>query len=148
MFPCTVSALTPSPAFLFRARSLAEALFASPSGPPPAERLDRATEAFAQVVMHGGVRARFLFTVALYAVGWLSPLLIGKVPSAWSLPLQDRVRAVGAMEATGLLAAPVMLCKAILCIVYYEEPGAAEEIGHVGVGFWEKPPAAGAGGEA
>ena len=130
-----MSTLVPSPAFLYRARSLAEALFSSPSGPPPAERLDRATEAFANVVMHGGFRARFLFTLALYAIGWLAPLLIGKLPSAWSLPVPDRVRAVAAMEESGLLAAPVMLCKAILCIVYYEEPGASEEIGHVGVGF-------------
>jgi hypothetical protein len=129
---------------LARARSLAEALFSTEAGPPPADRLDRATEAFGRQVYGGGLRTRLLFCVALHAIGWIAPLLILRMPTAWRLPWRVRVAAISRMEDSGFLAAPVMLCKAILCLVYYEEPGAAEEVGHVGVGFWEKPPAGGA----
>ena len=127
-----------------RIRSLAEALFATESGPPPADRVGRVAEVFGRQIDAGGLRTRVIFRLALFALGWVAPLLILRPPTLWRLPWRERVAALSLMEDSGFLAAPVMLCKAILCIVYYEEPGAAEEMGHVGVGFWEKPPAGGA----
>ena len=133
-----------SAANLARTRSLAEALFATDGGPPPAERVEKVAEAFGRQIDAGGLRTRLVFRLALFAIGWVAPLLILRAPTLWRLPWRERVAALSLMEDSGFLAAPVMLCKAILCIVYYEEPGAAEEMGHVGVGFWETPPAGGA----
>ena len=113
------------------ARALAEAYFSDENGPPPAARLDWLIEEIDDFVRHAGPRARLTFQGATKAVSALAPVAIGKLPPLRGLTLEDRVRAIEKFEATQLgLAA--LGAKAMLCIIYYEHPDAAREIGFDG----------------
>lgn len=116
---------------------MTEAVFTTPNGPPPASRLDYVVTEFDSVVQHSGFRTRYIFGLALLAIGLIAPLLIGKWPTLWRLSLEDRIRGLTKMEANPVLAAPVLALKAILCIVYYEDLAVAGEVGYRDIGFHE-----------
>lgn len=110
------------------ARVVAETLFSSEEGPPPAARLDWMEHDLGDFFGHVTLRARLLFRACVATVYWLSPLLIGRAPTLARLDLEDRVRALHRLERTPLALA-LLAAKAILAIVYFEHPDAAEEIG-------------------
>ncbi len=110
------------------ARCVAETLFAREDGPPPAARLDWMTRDLADFFGHVTLRARLLFRACVATVYWLAPLLIAKLPPLSRLSIDDRVEALERLERTPLSMA-LLGAKAILCIVYYEHPDAADEIG-------------------
>lgn len=113
---------------LRRARIVAEALFSTEEGPPPADRLDWMEEDLADFFGHLGLRGRLVFRVCLAAVYFLSPLMIGRLRTMAGLDLGERVSALLRFEETPL-SLTLLACKAILCIVYFEHPDAAAEIG-------------------
>ena len=110
------------------ARHLAEALFATEDGPPPAARLDWLERDLGDFFGHVSWRARLLFRACVFTVSVFAPLLVLRVPTLGRLAVEDRVRAVHALERTPL-SLPLLAAKAILCLVYFEHPDAAEEIG-------------------
>lgn len=116
------------PRVLRAARAVAEALFATEEGPPPGDRLDYLERDLADFFGHVTLRARLLFRACLATVFWLAPLLISRLPPLSRLAPEERVRALERLEATPL-SLPLLGAKAILCIVYYEHPDAAREIG-------------------
>lgn len=116
------------PRTLRAARLVSEALFSTDEGPPPAERLDWMEADLGDFFAHVSLRAKLLFRACLATVYLLSPLLIGRLRSMGGLSVEERIEALHALERTPLSLA-LLGMKAILCIVYYEHPEAAESIG-------------------
>lgn len=116
------------PRTLRAARVVSEALFRRDEGPPPAPRLDWLERDLSDFFGHVTLRARLLFRACLATVYWIAPLLLGRLPTLASLPVEARVEAIERLERTPLSLA-LLGAKAILCIVYYEHQDAADEIG-------------------
>lgn len=119
--------VSPSPATLFRARAIAEALFARGGAPPPAERMTFVVCELEDFLARAGTRSRCMLTFSLWAVATLAPLVAGRFARFTSLPVAERVAALEALEAR--LPEPLLAVKALLCLVYYEHPDAAREVG-------------------
>jgi len=111
-----------------RARAIAEALFATEAGPPPAARLAWLLDDFGDFAAHAGPRARFLLALCSFAVTWLAPLMVWRLPPLARLSVADRSEAIERLERTPLSVA-VLGIKAILCILYWEHPDAMREMG-------------------
>ena len=118
-------------AYLVSARALAEAIFSTESGAPPAERLDWLMRELDDFLGHAGPRARALLRLSFFAVAWLAPLLTLRFRPLRSLPLPARIDAVERLERSQV-AMPLLATKAILSVLYYEHPDAAREIGFDG----------------
>ena len=116
---------------LRRARGIAEALFSSEAGAPPAERLEWLSDELGHFLDRAGWRSGGFYKLGLLVATMLAPLLILRPRALWRLPLADRVRALRRMEK-GFAAAVILAVKAILCILYYEHPDAARETGYAG----------------
>ena len=63
-------------------------------------------------------------------VSRLAPLFIGRVVTLGALSLPDRIRALTRLEER--FGEPLLAVKAMLCLVYYEHPDAAREVGFDG----------------
>ena len=112
-------------------RAFAEALFSTEAGAPSTERIDWLMKEMEEYLQLAGPAARVIFGLALFAVTWLSPLFIRRLPTLRNLDLAERVEALTRMEES-FASAPVLAVKAFLCVVYYEHPDVQREIGHVG----------------
>ncbi len=78
-----------------------------------------------------GARTRFLYGAAVLALTVLAPLVIGRLPPLGRLPVRERARALSVLEHSRF-GAPVLAVKALLCVLYYEHPDAAREVGFDG----------------
>lgn len=112
------------------ARAIAEAVFSSGGGSPPAERIDWLSSELTEYVERAGWRSGGFYKLGLLLVALLAPLLIRRLPPLWRLPLEERVKALKAIERR--FASVFLPVKAILCIIYYEHPDAARETGYPG----------------
>lgn len=125
-----------------RVTQVAEAMFASASGPPPAARLRWLAYELDDFLSRVGTRSRLVFRFALFAATWLAPLWALRVgPLGW-WSIDRRLVALERYE-TSTLGPTLLVVKAILCILYYEHPDAAREIGMDG-GCLHAPEADGA----
>jgi hypothetical protein len=113
--------------------SVAEAIFTTEEGPPPASRLAWLCADMRDFLVKSGPQARWIFTLALFAVSWVWPLTIGRFPSLARLSVKDRGDALERFEGGNMAqAASILALKATLCIVYFEHPDAARGIGFDG----------------
>ncbi|MHB8418247.1 MAG: hypothetical protein ACYDCL_09235 [Myxococcales bacterium] len=119
--------------FALSMRALAEALFCGPEGPPPAERLDWLSGEAMDVFRRADGGIRFVLRLAMLAVSLIAPLYLGRLTLMRRLPLELRIRALGRLER-GWAAAPLLLLKVILCLMYYEHPDVEREVGVTGFG--------------
>ena len=113
------------------ARAFAEALFTDDAGPPPNDRLDWALDDLEHFLALSGGRARAVFQASMLAVTTLAPVTIRRAGPLWRLSIEERIEAIEAFERTPLGLA-VFGAKALICIVYYEHPDSAAEIGFDG----------------
>jgi hypothetical protein len=113
------------------ARALAEALFTTGEGPPPAERLDWLVEDLDDLIGRVGTRGKLVFRLCLFAVSTIAPLLAFRLLPFRFLSSETRMRALERMERSPFGLA-VFAAKALLCIVYYEHPDSARMIGYDG----------------
>lgn len=120
-----------TPRMLASIEALAEALFSTEAGPPPRARLEWLSREMDDFLARAGARSRFVFRMSLFVVSAIAPLLVGRFSTLRALPIADRTAALEKMER-GRLALPLLAVKAMLCILYYEHPDAAEEIGFDG----------------
>jgi hypothetical protein len=120
-----------TPRMLVAIEAIAEALFSSADGAPPRERIEWLSHEMDDFLARAGARSRFVFRLSLLAVSMLAPLLLWRFAPLRALPLGERTEALERMER-GRLALPLLAIKAMLCIVYYEHPDAADEIGFDG----------------
>jgi len=111
--------------------ALAEALFSTHDGPPPAERLTWLIDELDHFFGHAGARARVSYFLCLIACSWLAPLLSLRPGSLASQPLPERLDTLERFERHPLGLA-LFGAKAILCILYYEHPDASREVGFDG----------------
>lgn len=122
-----------------RARAVAEALFLTEEGPPPADRLDWLEREVEDFLARAGARSRFVVGLALFAVVFLAPLLSWRFVAFSSLAVHERARVLGHLEDT--FGAPVLAVKAMLCVLYYEHPDAARFVGFDGECLKDAAPA-------
>ena len=115
---------------VMRARVIAEALFLGVDGPPPPERLDWLAREVEDFLARAGARSRFIFGLALFAIGVLAPLLSFSFVSLGSMKPEERARVLARLE--DVFGAPVLAVKALLCVLYYEHPDAARAVGFDG----------------
>jgi hypothetical protein len=107
---------------------VAEALFSVRNAPPPPERMAWLAAELDDFMARAGGAGRLQFAVASGLVTLLAPLRVGRLPGLGRLALRDRVYALERFEET--LAAPLLIAlRAILCLLYYEHPDAAREVG-------------------
>ncbi|HNI60895.1 MAG TPA: hypothetical protein PKW11_13190 [Pseudomonadota bacterium] len=103
-------------------RLFAETLFSDLNGPPPPDRLAQLAEDATALVAATTQRARLLFQLCLFGVLWAAPLFVWRRPGLSRLPLAGRVAALESMESHPLGAALVLAIKAVLCVLWYEQP--------------------------
>lgn len=77
-----------------------------------------------------GARSRLMFSVMVWLTTTLAPLFAGRFALLYDLPLSERVRAIARLERR--FSEPLLAIKAILCLVYYEHPDAARDVGFDG----------------
>ena len=107
---------------------LAEVVFETDDGPPPAARLDWLCAELGDFFPRVGWRSRLVFRFSLLIIGLVAPLLVFRPwPLRW-IPLHKRAAALERFERSPFGMA-LFAVKAILCIVYFEHPEAAAEIG-------------------
>ncbi len=110
-----------------RARAVAEALFSSETEAPSPARLDWLVKELRGFVGHSGEDARRILALSLFAVTVLGPLLAFKIGFV-SKSLSERRDILDKVEH-GPLSTALLAVKAVLCILYFEHPDAAKEIG-------------------
>ena len=113
------------------ARAVAEALFADERGAPPSARLDWLEAELADFLSHVGGGARASFYGALGALCLLAPIAARSPRRLSRMSLAERTEALSQVEG-GPAAGLVLAVKAVLCILYYEHPEAAREVGFDG----------------
>ena len=111
--------------------AVAEAVFTTETGPPDPERMQWLARELEDFLARSGARTRFLLGLASFAVAIAAPLFAGRLPPLRRLPLRERARALALMEDSRF-GAPVLAVKALLCVLYYEHPAAAESVGFDG----------------
>ncbi len=109
-------------------RQVSEALFYR-GAPVPADQLDFIEREAMTTLILSGRRARLLFSLALFAVGWLAPLWIRRLPPLSRLPLPQRIVALTRFEDSPLGAPLLLGLKAVLCFIFYEQPGPLATLG-------------------
>lgn len=111
--------------------ALSEVIFESDAGTPPAPRLRWLCAELQDVLPRIGRRSRWVYRFSLWVVCLVAPLLVFR---PWPLRFMDtalRARALERFERSPF-GLSLFAVKAILCIVYYEHPDAASEIGFTG----------------
>ena len=113
------------------ALALAETLFSTEVGPPPADRLRWLADDLDDFFAHSGARSRSVFVLCITAIDLLAPVFISRLGRFSRLTLGDRFTALTRFEASPMGLA-FFGAKAALCIVWYEHPAAAREVGFDG----------------
>ncbi len=103
----------------------------SEAGPPPAERLTWLGRELDDFLERIGAEGRTGYLAALLALSVFGPLLGGQLRPLSAMPLLQRAQVLSRVEQ-GFASGLILAVKAMLCIIYYEEAGAAQDIGFDG----------------
>ncbi len=112
--------------------AIAGTLFARDEGAPPVDRLTWLGDDLDHFFAHAGTRSRSVFLLCITVLDLLAPLLIGRFGRFSALPPEARAVALTRFEESPLALA-FFGAKAALCIVWYEHPAAAREVGYDGL---------------
>jgi hypothetical protein len=110
--------------------AIAEAVFSRDGQAPAAERLAFVEREMEDFLARSGARSRFMFSAMIWLTTALAPLFSGRITPLYALTLSDRVKALSRLERR--FSEPLLAVKAILCLVYYEHPDAARDVGFDG----------------
>lgn len=116
-----------SPWTVDAAVAIAEAVFSRSGSAPPAERLAWFRVEMEDFLANAGGNGRFFLSLTIWTVTLLAPLLAGRFGLLGSLALAERVRALSTLEHR--FAEPLLAVKAILCLIWYEQPEVLREVG-------------------
>ena len=114
-----------------QARVIAEALFATADGPPPASRMEWLGAELDDFLQHIGPDSRNTFRAFLLAVAMLAPVLMRRLGPLGAMSISERIEALERIDKSWASGA-LLAVKASLCVLYYEHPEVAEEIGFDG----------------
>lgn len=117
-----------SAATLDRLQAIAEALFSKDGTPVPAARIAWLRAELDDFLGRATPLVRLVFTLGSLVVALVAPLLAGALPPLGRLPLERRIEALEALERRKL-AIVLTGMRAILCLLYYEHPDAANDVG-------------------
>lgn len=121
----------PERAWVRGAVALASALFATHSGPPPEDRLRWLGAELERFVSALALPSRLLLRASLLATLLLSPLAAGRLRTFARLEHSARMRALERYERSPF-GLTLLAVKAALCILWFEHPDVAREIGFDG----------------
>jgi hypothetical protein len=107
--------------------AIASALFARGGVPPPPERLAYLEREVEDFLARAGTQARLMLSFMIWVVALGAPLFIGRIGTLSGLSGPDRIRALERLERR--FGEPLIAVKAILCLLYYEHPDSAREVG-------------------
>lgn len=110
--------------------AIAEAVFSRSGSPPAADRMAWIEREMEDFLARAGIRSRIMFSLMVWLTTVIAPLISGRWTLLYLLPLDDRVRALALLEKR--FSEPLLAVKALLCLVYYEHPDAAREVGFDG----------------
>ncbi len=110
--------------------AIGSALFARGEEAPPPERLAYLEREVEDFLARSGPRARGMLSLLIWVVALLAPLFVGRFAPLFALSQPERVRALTRLERR--FGDPLIAVKAILCLIYYEHPDAAREVGFDG----------------
>lgn len=110
---------------------IAEALFHDGVSAPPADRIAWLEDDVRDFLGRATGRARFLFRLCVFLVVWVGPLWAWSLPPLTWMNVERRIRVLERLEQS-LLAFAFLATKALLCMMYYEHPDAAREVGFDG----------------
>jgi hypothetical protein len=102
-------------------------VFARNGHAPPEDRLSWLDGELEDFLARAGTRSRVMLTFSLWLVAVAAPLAFRRWARLEALPVADRVAALAALERA--LPEPLLAVKALLCLIYYEHPDAAREVG-------------------
>jgi len=108
--------------------SIAEALFSVEGVPPPYGRIGWLGQEVADYMSRVSVLGRFLFVCALLLVSRVAPVMVFRFCPLYRLSLERRILALTRYESSAIGTSLIPI-KAIVCIIYYEHPDAAREVG-------------------
>ena len=110
---------------------IAEALFHDGSSAPPADRIAWLESEVRDFLARSTGRARFMFRLCVFVIVWVGPVwALSLPPLTWMSP-EARIAVLERMERS-VLAFAFFGAKALLCLMYYEHPDAAREVGFDG----------------
>lgn len=121
----------PSASRLASLGTLASVVFSSEDGPPSPERIRWFIHEFDDFISRTGTRSRFIVGAAMAVVSRVSPLLALRPGPLHRLSPERQIKALERLESSPLAAA-LLATKAAMCLVWFEHPEAAEEIGFDG----------------
>ena len=116
--------------------ALASVLFARDGVAPPDERLNWAVHQIDDILARVGGKGAFVYRMSLFVVSWFAPLFVFSLPKLRRLRFDRRIEALERFEA-GPAGMMLFALKALLCIVWFEHPDSAQEIGFDGKGLLE-----------
>ena len=111
--------------------AIAEALFGAPGAPPPASRIEWLVDDLEDFCRGAGARSRLMVRLLVLGIAVVGPFFARRPRLFRRLSLETRIRALDRMESS-FASALVLGLKAMLCILYYEHPDAAHEVGFDG----------------
>lgn len=126
----------PTRAWHKQLHAVAGAMFSQDGQAPPVARLNWCVAQIDDLLTRVGGRGAFAYRFALAVIAWCAPLLIWRLPRFARLSQEQRIRALLRVEKSPLKTLLFAL-KALLCIVYFEHPDAAEATGFDGKGLLE-----------
>lgn len=116
----------PSPVVRAWARVVMEALFATDAGAPDATRVEEVLDDFLDFVARAPLRGRLIMALSLFALVWVAPLFVWRLPTLDGLDLDKRAEALERIEQS-LLGPAALAPKAILCLLWFEHPATRVE---------------------
>jgi len=110
--------------------AIASALFARGGALPPPERLAYLEREVEDFLARASTQARLMLSFMIWLVALAAPLFVGRLGTLAALAQPERIRALERLERH--FGEPLIAVKAILCLLYYEHPDSAREVGFDG----------------
>ncbi len=108
--------------------AIAAATFSSQRGPPAADRIAWLRREYVDLMSRASGRGRFYFGAGALVVSIGAPIMIGRLRPFSRLTHEERVASLQRFESHALGSILVAL-RAILCMLWYEHPEVAREVG-------------------
>ena len=115
-----------SPVVRSWARAVAEGILATEEGAPDPKRVEDVVEDFLDFIARAPARGRWIMILSLFALVWVAPLFVARMPTLDGLDVDKRAEALDRVEKS-VLGPAALAPKAILCLLWFEHPATRAE---------------------